>query len=53
MIFSYYIGKGMFWFRINGRGLSIKNIREHKLLFSERIGEIKILKIGRWVLRFI
>lgn len=44
---SYY--KNRFgWFRLFGSGLKIKDTTYHPLLFSERNGYTKGIKIGSW-----
>jgi hypothetical protein len=52
-LLAYYKTDGLFWFRIFGYGAVIKNIRKHQLLFSERMGYKKFLKIGNWVVTFL
>jgi len=39
---------GLFWFRIFGYGLHIKDMTKHPPLFSERNGNRKHLRIGKW-----
>jgi len=45
-----YKTKGFFWFRIFGYGLCIKDVRLHRLLFSQRYGYSKYLKIGHYII---
>jgi hypothetical protein len=52
-IFSGFKSKSIFWFRIFGYGLCFKNTRIYPLLFSERNGYVKVLKIGKWNVRFL
>ena len=52
-IFSSYNSNGMLWFRIFGYGLSIKNMDIHRLLFSERLGYTKTLRIGKWSIKWL
>lgn len=40
--------KTAFWFRFFGYGLAFKDLRNHRLLFSERNGYKKSLKIYNW-----
>lgn len=40
------------WFRIFGVGLKWKH-KKRGLLFSERIGKRKYVKIGRWIVRYL
>lgn len=42
---GYYHNR-LLWFRIFGKGLIIKDIRFNPLLFSERNGYAKGLKVG-------
>jgi len=51
--FSFYKYKGMFWFRFFGYGLHGKNYIKHHLLFSERTGYKKFVKIGKWVFKIL
>jgi hypothetical protein len=39
---------GLGWFRIFGFGVSWKDTRRHELLFSERTGHTRPLRIGAW-----
>ncbi len=45
--------KGQWWFRVFGIGLSWKNIRIHGLMFSERYGHRKGLRLGSWMFHFL
>lgn len=45
-IFCYHKSKGFFWFRIFGIGLTIKDTKLHKPLFSERNGFTRTLMVG-------
>jgi hypothetical protein len=45
--------KGQWWFRVFGVGVSWKDIRIHPLLFSERYGHRKGLRIGSWMFHFL
>ena len=40
--------KTAFWIRFFGYGISAKDLKHHNLLFSERNGLKKFLKIGTW-----
>ena len=51
-ILIFYSCKGMFWFRIFGRGLHFKNTKYHELLFSER-NNLAVLKIGNYYIRYL
>jgi hypothetical protein len=48
--FVGFKGDGFCWFRIFGYGLHFKDITKHKLLFTERYGHTKYLKIGNWII---
>ena len=37
---------GLFWFRVFGQGLIIKNVRINPLLFSQRYNKRLCIKIG-------
>jgi len=52
-IYCSYKGDGMFWFRIFGRGLSIRDTNKHPLTFSERNRYTWYLKIKRFIINFI
>jgi hypothetical protein len=45
--------KGAWWFRVFGIGISWKDVRLHRLLFSERNGYYKGLKIGNWIFHYL
>lgn len=52
--FSWYIKRGFGWFRFfDKRGLHWKNIDQHRLTFSERNGNTKYVKIGKWVIMLL
>jgi hypothetical protein len=40
-----------FWIRIFGRGVRVE--RDARLLFSERYGYTRALRIGRWSVRWL
>ena len=52
-VFSQHKYNGGFWFRIFGVGLSIVNREINAPLFSERMGITKVLKIGKYSIKFI
>jgi len=52
-IFSYYCYDGGMWFRLFGYGLSIENTDKRSLIFSERNGYIKTIKIGNYSIKFL
>jgi len=47
-IFYYYNKDGLFWFRLFGYGISIKDLNKQRLYFSERYGYTKHLIIGNY-----
>lgn len=48
-LFYLYVTEGLFWFRFfKGYGVHGKNTNKHKLLYSERNGYTKFIKIGTW-----
>lgn len=49
-LFCYCKRDGMFWFRIVGYGLVIKDTRKRQLLFSERNGLKKPWRVGHYVI---
>lgn len=50
---TYHKTKGMFWIRLFGTGLMVKNIKIHPLLFSQRYGYVKGIKIGKYWIQFL
>ena len=52
-VLAYYKGEKMFWLRIYWIGLSFKNINRWPLLFSERYGFRKYLRIGNIVIHYL
>ena len=49
-IWSHWIYEGGFWFRLFGRGLSIS---DHPPMFSERYGYRKVVRIGKWGIKYL
>ena len=47
-VLSFYYHNGIGWVRIFGKGLSWKNLHTHILLFGERNGYTKGIRIGKW-----
>lgn len=47
--------RGLWWFRVLGRGLAWKDTRRHPLLFSQRMGldGWKSLHVGHWFVRYV
>jgi len=52
-IFCGMVQKGQWWFRVLGVGLSWKDARIHPLMFSERNGYRKGLRLGAWQFHFL
>jgi hypothetical protein len=52
-VLTRYKTKGLWWFRIFGYGLCCKDITIYPLLFSERTGRRKFLRIGRWIIKWL
>jgi len=50
---SFYGGVGQGWIRISKLGFAWKDITVHQLLFSERNGYTKTLKVGRYSFKSI
>lgn len=46
-------GRREWYFRIFGYGLYLRDTREHPLVFSEREGHRKYLRVGLWVLKVL
>lgn len=42
-----------FWFRVLGIGISGKDANTHPLLFSQRYGYRKGLRVGSWLFSFL
>ena len=52
--FSYYRTKGLWWFRIYGKGIHWKDSRLFRPLFSERNGYgPRLLKLGHWCFKVL
>jgi hypothetical protein len=52
-IFSYFKSRGVWWFRLLGRGVSVKDTKAYPLLFSERNGFVKRIQIGKWSIKYL
>ena len=50
-LFSGFSTGSMGWFRILGFGLTWKDMRKHNLMFSERYGFTKYIRVGNWVFK--
>jgi hypothetical protein len=53
MLFCGFSEVDRFWFRVLGVGISGKDSRTHGLLFSERCGHRKGLRVGSWIFHFL
>lgn len=42
-----------FWIRLFGYGISGKNLKKHSLMFSERNGYTKTLRIFNWSFKLL
>lgn len=51
--FCYHRSKGYFWFRLFGYGLHVKDSTITPMLFSERNGYTKYLKVGKWKIKIL
>ena len=45
--------RGVWWFRILGYGIHCRHIATYRLLFLERLGYTKGLKVRGWYIKFI
>ncbi len=45
-VIDWNCGRGFFWVRVFGRGVQVKDVRLHPLLFSERNGYRRVLRLG-------
>jgi len=50
---GYYRYDGGFWIRIFGWGLSIKDTTKNPMVFSERNGYVKFIKIGKYLIKIL
>jgi hypothetical protein len=50
---AFYCVDGLGWFRLFGIGLHWKDTSRHMMLFSERNGYKKAIKIGSWQIAFL
>lgn len=50
-VFTYYSHQGAGWFRLFGREISWKDMNRHSLMFSERYGYTKYLKVGKYAIK--
>lgn len=41
------------WFRLLGKGLKFKDVTVHNLIFSERNGYKKFIKIKNWIISYL
>jgi hypothetical protein len=52
LIWASYHSEKQGWFRLFGRGLKWKH-QDQGLLFSERNGYAKFLRVGKWVVGYL
>jgi hypothetical protein len=52
-IITYNKGKGIFWIRFFGIGFSVKNTNIVPLIFSERNGYTKSIKVGKYYISYL
>ena len=52
-VFSCYTEEGFGWFRIIGKGLYWKDTTKHQLMFSQRNGYHKSVKLGKWYFQIL
>lgn len=50
---SWYVKGGAGWFRLFGYGIYWRDTRRYKILFSERKGYSKVLRVGNFLVRFL
>lgn len=50
---SYHKSDGFFWIRIFGHGIHVKNVKKHRLTFSQRNNIDKYLKIGNYLISYL
>ena len=50
---NWYLRDNIFWFRVFGMGISIRNTEKFPLNFSERNGYKRRLKIAKWVINLL
>ena len=52
-IFCHHREPGLLWFRVFGVGLVVKDVTRHPLMFSERQGLVRLVRLGRWLVRWL
>ncbi len=50
---TYNRDPGRFWVRLFGRGVLVKDMRRHRLLFSERYGYYRGFRVGPFLVRYL
>jgi hypothetical protein len=48
-----YVTAGLIWVRLFGKGLHVKDVRRHPLLFSQRTTWLPLLALGSWQVRWL
>ena len=49
LLFMHYYN-GLMWLCIFKEGFVIRDVNKHRLIFSEREGYKKYIKIGKWII---
>jgi len=52
-MFGFHVWRWGFWFRLFGWGLHVRDTTTRRLLFSERNGLTKGLRLGRWYAKLL
>jgi hypothetical protein len=52
-IFEYHKEDGLLWIRIFGAGVHFKDLTKHDLIFSERNGYKKTMRVGKWNIKWL
>lgn len=50
---TWMIGNKQWWFRLLGRGIAYKDLRHHRLVFSERHGYARYFRVGPHCFRYL
>ena len=52
-VFCYHREPGLTWFRVFGVGLVVKDTTRHSPTFSERMGLVRRVRLGRWTVSLL
>ena len=52
-VLSYVIYDGGFWVRVFGRGIGVADKIKNPPLFSERYGHVRVLRFGKWGIKWL